>query len=410
MDPALEHRHLRSALEFAVLIVNEGRKRRPPIPYPSGMKKYLAMQRLPTAALGPLRRVIENDPEFRGRLALGAVPELVDPIGILWLTRPVGWEDEVAALVAAAEEAEREADTEAAARRERKRREAAEQVAARTRAEVLGLEARLAELTTELEAHRSRVAELAEDNDALRRELIERRNEARHANDRAAAASRRVEQLTDERDVADARRSDAEGARDDVLAERVEASVEAAQLAELASLAHELAAQLAAANERLIGSRDSRRSRPQRRALALPGGVMGDSEAATEHLLRSGASVVIDGYNVSMTGWPGLSAAEQRRVLLDTCENVARRYGADLTVVFDGADVAGAATDQRRLIRVVFSPDGVTADDVIRADVDRLPTARSVVVVTNDAEIVRDVRALGANTVSSDRFLATARR
>ncbi|CAN5621108.1 hypothetical protein BH23ACT3_BH23ACT3_06510 [soil metagenome] len=411
MDPArLEHRHLRSALEFAVLIVNEGRKRRPPIPHPAGIKKYLSMQRLPTAALGPLRRIIENDPEFRGLLALGAVPELVDPIGILWLTRPVGGEDEGASLVGAAEAAERDADNEAGARRERKRREAAEQVAARTRAEVLGLEARLAELTADLDAHRSRVDHLAEDNDALRRELIERRNQARHANDRAAAATRRVEQLTNERDAAEARRSDAEGARDDVLAERVEAGVESAQLAELTSLAQELAAQLAAANERLVGHRDSRRSRPQRRPLALPGGVMGDSEAATEHLLRSGASVVIDGYNVSMSGWPGLTLEEQRRVLLDTCENLARRYGADLTVVFDGADVAGAATDQRRLIRVVFSPEGVTADDVIRTDVDRLPTGRSVVVITSDAEIVRDVRAMGANTVSSDRFLATARR
>jgi predicted RNA-binding protein with PIN domain len=410
MEPArLEHRHLRSALEFAVLIVNEGRKRRPPIPHPAGMKKYLSMQRLPTSALGPLRRIIENDPEFRGRLAMGAVPELVDPIGILWLTRPEGWEDEVAELVAAAEEAEQVADTVAAARRERKRREAAEQAAARTRAEVLGLEARVVELTAELDSHQSRVDELSRTNAALRQELIERRNEARHANDRAAAASRRAEQLTHERDAADVRRSRAESARDDVLADRVEASVEASQLAELTSVAQDLAAQLAAATERLVGPRDLRRGRPQRRPLALPGGVVGDSDAATEHLLRSGASVVIDGYNVSMSGWPGLSLEEQRRVLLDTCENLARRYGADLTVVFDGADVQGATSDQRRLIRVVFSPAGVTADDVIRAEVDRLPTGRAVVVVTSDAEIVRDVRAMGANTVSTTRFLANAR-
>jgi predicted RNA-binding protein with PIN domain len=411
MDPSnLEHQHLRSALEFAVLIVNEGRKRRPPIPHPSGMKKYLSMQRLPSAALGPLRRIIENDPEFRTRLATGAVPELVDPIGILWLTRPEGWEQNIAALVAAAEEAERAADTEAAARRERKRREAAEQAAARTRAEVLGLEARVAELTADLEVHKARVDELSATTAALRRELIERRNEARHANDRAAAAARRVEQLSHERDAAESRRSRAEEARDDVLADRVEASVEASQLAELTSLARDLAAQLGSVTERLVGERDSGRAQPQRRALALPGGVLGDSDAATEHLLRSGASVVIDGYNVSMSGWPGLALEEQRRVLLDTCENVARRYGADVTVVFDGADVAGATTDQRRLIRVVFSPEGVTADDVIRAEVDRLPAGRAVVVVTSDAEIVRDVRAVGANTVSSARFLTTARR
>ena len=120
--------------------------------------------------------------------------------------------------------------------------------------------------------------------------------------------------------------------------------------------------------------------------------------------------MIVDGYNVAKLGWPELELAVQRRVLLDAVENLARRLGCDITVVFDGAGVVGAASDQRRLTRVVFSPEGVIADDVIRAEVARLPATRHVVVVTNDAEIVRDVRAKGANTVSSDRFLVQARR
>jgi predicted RNA-binding protein with PIN domain len=100
----------------------------------------------------------------------------------------------------------------------------------------------------------------------------------------------------------------------------------------------------------------------------------------------------------------------QRQVLLDTVENVARRYGSDLTVVFDGAGVIGASSDQRRLVRVVYSPEGVIADDVIRSEVARLPATRHVVVVTNDRAVVTDVRGLGANTVSSDRFVALAKR
>ena len=55
---------------------------------------------------------------------------------------------------------------------------------------------------------------------------------------------------------------------------------------------------------------------------------------------------------------------------------------------------------------MVYSPEGVIADDVIRHEVRRLPTSRHVVVVTNDAEIVRDVRAAGANVVPSNALLA----
>ena len=138
-----------------------------------------------------------------------------------------------------------------------------------------------------------------------------------------------------------------------------------------------------------------RRPAPRRRALPLPGGVAGDSEAATEYLVRSGASVLIDGYNVAKLGWPALELEMQRQVLLDAVENVARRYGSDLTVVFDGAGVIGASSDQRRLVRVVFSPEGVIADDVIRSEVARLPATRHVVVVTNDKAVLTDVRADG---------------
>jgi rRNA-processing protein FCF1 len=48
----------------------------------------------------------------------------------------------------------------------------------------------------------------------------------------------------------------------------------------------------------------------------------------------------------------------------------------------------------------------VIADDVIRDEVRRLPTGRAVVVVTNDAEIVADVKALGVNVVPSNAFIA----
>jgi predicted RNA-binding protein with PIN domain len=119
--------------------------------------------------------------------------------------------------------------------------------------------------------------------------------------------------------------------------------------------------------------------------------------------------VLVDGYNVAKQAWPNLDLAGQRVVLLDAIENLVRRYGSDITVVFDGADVIGATADGRRVVRVVYSPQDVTADDVIRDEVRRLPGTRHVVVVTNDREIMTDTRRLGANLMSSDQLIALMR-
>ena len=54
----------------------------------------------------------------------------------------------------------------------------------------------------------------------------------------------------------------------------------------------------------------------------------------------------------------------------------------------------------------MYSPEGTIADDVIRDEVKRIPANHAVVVVTNDAEIVRDVRVDGANVVPSNALLA----
>ena len=64
-------------------------------------------------------------------------------------------------------------------------------------------------------------------------------------------------------------------------------------------------------------------------------------QAAGEYLLRSGASILVDGYNVAKLMWPNLDLEGQRVVLLDAIENLTRRFGSDITVVFDGADVVG---------------------------------------------------------------------
>ena len=81
-----------------------------------------------------------------------------------------------------------------------------------------------------------------------------------------------------------------------------------------------------------------------------------------------------------------------------------------MTIVFDGAEVEGAHASKRRRVRIVYSPAGVSADDVLRAEVAGIGRDQPVVVVTNDRAIITDVVAVGANTVSSDDFLALSRR
>lgn len=403
---ALDIRHLRSALEYAVLIVREGQKLKPPLAYPPELKRYLKMARLPAAALPAVRRLVESDDEFRTRIAQGAVPDLVDEIGRTWLRREPGWEERLGQLVAGVEAEEEHADAERRLKRAERRREAAEQVAVRTRAEIVALGERVAERDAVIEGLRSDVVKLSDEVAALRAELADTRTDARHARDRERSALAKLATAEAERADAVAARGTAEGVRDEVLADRAALAAERSELARLAATAEALAEQLAALASPPASGRPAA---VRRKALPMPGGVMGDSEAAAEYLLRSGASILVDGYNVAKLAWPDLDLAGQRVVLLDALENLVKRFGSDVTVVFDGADVTGATADGRRVLRVVFSPADMIADDVIRDEVRRLPPTRQVVVVTNDQAIVRDVRAMGANALSSDQLLTLMR-
>ncbi|MET0458902.1 MAG: NYN domain-containing protein, partial [Ilumatobacteraceae bacterium] len=315
-----------------------------------------------------------------------------------------GWEARVAELVAAADAAAEEADGAAALRRADRRREAAEQVAIRTRAELLSLEARIEELDQQLDAARAVTVGRSAEMDALRAQAAEARVATRHANDRAEAARSRLAGVEHERDVALQRASTAEAQRDALLADRAERSgidVSGAQVTELRELARS-ARSVAERLNRLVDTGPAGRV-----ALPLPGGVARDSRRATEYLLRAPhALVLVDGYNVAKLAWPDDDLVTQRTRCLDLVDDLARRIGPDVTVVFDGADVVGAHAPRRRLVRVVYSPAGVSADDVIRAEVDATTADRPVVVVTNDQAIRRDVAAAGANLVTSDALLA----
>jgi predicted RNA-binding protein with PIN domain len=399
---SIEHRDLRSAIEFAVEMADELTKRRASIPVPRELRSMAGKARIPTASLGRLRRAIEADDRFRETIATGALPELVDPIGILWLQRPEGWEERAARLVAERVAEEADADLRTALRREEKRRLAAEQAAVRLRMELVERDASLESLRAELDVLRADVVKADDEVASLRAELADVRIEARHARDRESAAKARLDAIAQDRTD----RTDADATAEHTTPDSGDGrtGIDPAEVAEVAQAVRALAARLDALLPADGGDAPARP--PGRRPQRLPGGVIASSAAAAEFLLRSDAVVLVDGYNVAKLAWPSRSLEAQRDRLLDALENVARRFGSDVTVVFDGASVVGAHASRRRLVRVVYSPEGVIADDVIRDEVRRLPAGRSVVVVTNDTEIVADVKSLGANVVPSNALIA----
>jgi predicted RNA-binding protein with PIN domain len=142
------------------------------------------------------------------------------------------------------------------------------------------------------------------------------------------------------------------------------------------------------------------------------GSLTVDDPALLESLLSMPrVHLVVDGYNVTKSVWPDLSLERQRDRLLTGLAPLAARSGAELTVVFDAASTTDRPLVNRpRGVRVLYSPPGVIADDVIRDLVAAEPAGRPLVVVSSDREVVRDVVAAGARAVSAVSLAALLAR
>jgi len=164
------------------------------------------------------------------------------------------------------------------------------------------------------------------------------------------------------------------------------------------------------------GSGSSSARGPERRSpLAVPGGRGADDpETLAAWMATDGVLVLVDGYNVTKhpQGFADRGLEDQRTLLLDLCRRLARRFGAEVTVVFDGGTVGPIPT---RLplgpVEVVFTDAGRTADDEIVVRTNAAPPDRPVVVVSSDNELRSRVTALGATVTRSPALLglATAR-
>jgi predicted RNA-binding protein with PIN domain len=360
------------------------------------------------------------DPEFRERIGVqararqGAVASqltggaaTVDTAGLAFLVRSEGWEDVVDA-VTTAEPAESARETEAASEEVeslRRRLEAAlaEQAAARRSAK------------ESLTAAKTEVADLRRKLGETRAGLRSARSEVEKA---AADAAERVARLETE-----AASADKEVRRLRIRVEELEAELGRAQRASRTDREE------ATLRARLLLDTLLQAGQGLRQELALPvaGGAPADRVEA--HLAEVGARepsgvtslplddpalvrellalpqlhLVVDGYNVTRAEWDELPLETQRSRLLRGLGPLVARSGAEVTVVFDGTNAESRPVVQHpRGVRVLFSPQGVLADDVIRDLVAAEPPGRPVVVVTGDQEIVRAVvRKAGVRVVGS---------
>ncbi|HEX7275965.1 MAG TPA: hypothetical protein VF244_01190, partial [Acidimicrobiales bacterium] len=191
MSPAVDTL-LRPALEAAVAVARAGDEATPIEPPPPALRPFLHFAKLPRPALVAARRVLDADDEFRARVLDSVTESDVGRSGWIYLARPDGWEDELAALLADAEDAGAAAGERRAEGDARKRLAGAE--AARRRAEDAAAAAEaestraVAALADERKARRAAADDVARLERRLAQVTVER-DRAREAASRAAAES-----------------------------------------------------------------------------------------------------------------------------------------------------------------------------------------------------------------------------
>lgn len=382
---------------------------------------------------GQILGLLESDAGFRDRLATeveglggdlavavrrGLVPAAADPVELAataYLLRPRDWR----ALVAAAAETvtserRRTADPATEDRLERARHRVAEleaenhRLRLRHREQLDRLKAENAELRQRLGGTRSRLREAESATESWREAAGAELDVARQAAAAAESEGRRLRARIAEleADLAAARRTEratkgAESVRARLLVDTLLEAVQGLRRELALPAVERLPGDSVAALDAESGVRTSTGS----------GSMAADDPALLEELLRlPRAHLVVDGYNVTKSTWPDLTLEHQRDRLLRGAAALQSRTGAELTVVFDAAETtARPRVGRPRALRVLFSPPGVIADDVIRDLVTAEPPGRVVVVASSDQALARDVVAAGFRVVPAAALAALLR-
>lgn len=407
-DTAELDRFFQPVLDIAIVVARERAADDGPHAVPARLRPFLRVARLPKAAATAARLTLEEDPDLRAAVAERVSEDDAGRGPWLWVTRPDGWRDDLEGEWVVWEEERSAASSREAEAATARRLDDALAAAERLDARVRTLEATLSNTEDELIRARAAADAATAERDTSAAEL------ARRVAERAEAVRqlKRTEELLAAR-TAELREVEDLLVEDSATVVEPVASVDRDALAEairntvhqldplvrsLSRLASIVGVDLAAADPANPAGTATRR-RPAR----VGRGIAADSTAAADVLLRlEGVVVFVDGYNVTMTVWPQLSIADQRRVLERSATSLATRTGAEMHLIFDGDDTGGApprSTD--RPVRVRFTSAEVEADDEILDLIATVPTERPVVVVSDDRRVQRGARRRGANVVGS---------
>ncbi|MCO5967091.1 NYN domain-containing protein [Actinoallomurus soli] len=358
--------------------------------------------------------VRESEPVLSEAVGSGAVPPAADPVtvaALAYLLRPPGWAERI-------ETARRELERSAAAAEEAKVvREVAE-----LREQIAAAKATRSEETEKL---RAELRELRAENAELRKRLHEARGKAKREHARAEELDRRLGEERAAASVAAAgaeaelrrlrsRLSHAEAAAESARrAAREGRNVDEARLRVLLDALTDAAKGLRdeiALPPGITRPADSvggiTPSRPGHRT--LPGRALADSDPALldQLLTLPQVHLIIDGYNVTKTGYGDLPLADQRSRLVSGLGVLHAQTKAEVTVVFDGAELnAPVAVQAPRGVRVLFSAPGQTADELIGHLVRAEPSGRAVVVISSDQEVCDSARRADARPAPSALLL-----
>ncbi|MFG2952537.1 NYN domain-containing protein [Streptomyces sp. NPDC048291] len=356
----------------------------------------------------------EAQPELAGALDSGSPPPAADPLDVAaaaYVLRPMGW---VKLVAAAGEEAQRadaeRADEESRAELERLREEL-DRAREQTRSETERLRTELDAAKKEAESlHRKLRAALSDvkrGEAALRKlqgEMETGRTEGQSLVSAAESESRRLKARLGEVEAAleASRRAAREGrsVEDMRLRLLLDTVLDAAQ-----GLRRELALPpVSVRPAETVDAVEPGRMTPKdiaARALSEH-----DPAVLNQLLALPQAHLVVDGYNVTKTGYPQMPLEKQRLRLLGQLSTLAAQTGAEVTCVFDGAELAAPVLlAPPRGVRVLFSKPGVTADELIRQLVRAEPPGRPVIVASTDREVADGVARAGARPVASAMLL-----
>ncbi|MCF6475114.1 RNA-binding protein [Nonomuraea sp. MG754425] len=377
----------------------------------------------------PIAAQLENDKKFRelvaesvaagwpelvASLAEGNVPPAADPVLVAaaaYLTRPPGWAEMIETARAdleqsavAAEDSEREEAVTRLREQLAAQKSAAKEEADRLREQIKAARSENSDLRRKLHDARERAKSAVRRAEEMDRAAGEARSAASAAGSAGESELRRLrERLADaEKQLEASRRAAREGRS--IEDARIRVLLDALQDAS-AGLRRELAlpttiSRPADSVAAVTGERPGVRGVPAR-ALADD-----DPQLLDQLLALPQVHLIIDGYNVTKTGYGTLTLADQRNRLMTSLGGLVAQTRVEMTVVFDGAELnSPVQVVAPRGVRVLFSAPGEIADDLIRQLVRAEPAGRAMAVVSSDREVAESVRRMGARPVPSGLLL-----